>query len=135
MNLLLGELAYLKAIGHIVKYIVMGQKGIALEHHGRIPLIGCQGIDSLIPQVDIPLIRALKSRNHAQGSGLAAPGRPQECHEASGLDIQGGILHRIEFLSCLWICIYFGNVFQTNTLFLFLHINFPPCYEHLASVF
>ena len=50
MDFLLGELSYLKAVGHVVKYIDMGQEGVALEYHGRIPFIRRQRIDVLIPR-------------------------------------------------------------------------------------
>ena len=89
----------------------MRQKCIALEYHRRITLVGCQAVDGLPAQIDLTLIRALKSGNHAKGGRLSAAGRAKKRHKCSRFDIQCGVMHRIEVFSSLGILIYFGNMF------------------------
>ena len=77
-----------KAVGHVVEHVVMRQKRIALKNHRRVPLVGGQIVDPLLPQVDSAFIRCLKARDHAERGGLSAAGRPQKSHKGSGLDVQ-----------------------------------------------
>ena len=58
------QLPQLQAVGYVVIDIVMGQQGVALEHHGGVPLVGGQGIDGLTAQVDFALVGAFKARDH-----------------------------------------------------------------------
>ena len=84
----------------------MRKKGIALEHHGCITLIRCQLVDGFVPKIDFPFIRALKTCNHSQRSGLSATGRTKESDEGTWLDFEACILYGIEVLSCLRILVY-----------------------------
>lgn len=118
MDFFLGKLAYLKAIGHVVKYIDMRQEGVALEYHGRILLFGVSALIFSSPD-RYPLIRAFKPRNHAQRSGLAAAGRSQQGHEGTRLNIQRGIiLYRVKLLPVLG-SVYILKMWSRRTPFLF----------------
>ena len=121
LDLVLGHLPQLQAVGHVVEYVVVRQQGVALEHHGGVPLVGCQLVDGLVAQIDLALVGAFKACDHAQGGGLAAAGGPQQRHKAARLDGQGGILHRVEILAGLGILIDLGYMLEPNALFHFFH--------------
>ena len=101
------QLPQLQAVGYVVIDIVMGQQGVALEHHGGVPLVGGQCVDGLAAQVDFSLVRAFKARDHPQGCGFAAAGGAKQCHEGARSDFQGSILHRIEVLPGFGVLIDF----------------------------
>ena len=116
---ILGKLAQLQAIGHVVINVVMGKQRVALEHHGGIPLVGGQLIDLLAAQPDAALVGAFKAGDHTKRGGLAAAGGAQQRHKAARLNIQAHLIHRVEILLGLGINVNFGNPVQFNTLFLF----------------
>ena len=104
----------------------MGQQRVALKHHGSVPLVGGQGIDGLIAQIDFALVRALKARDHAQCGGFAAAGGAQQRHKGARFDFQIGILHGVKILAGFWVFVDFGDMLQTNAFLFFRHINRPP---------
>ena len=81
LDLVLGDLAQAQAVRNVVKHIVVWEQGIALEYHRCIALVGGQLIDRFSAEVNLAFVRAFKARDHTQGSGLAASGRTQQCHE------------------------------------------------------
>ena len=92
-----GSLVHLfidKAVADIIKYIIMREQRIALEHHAGIPFVRGQLVDAHTVQQDLAFTDALKSRDHAQGRGLAAAGRPQQGHELAAGDIHVNVVHR-----------------------------------------
>ena len=132
IHLLLGHLAQLQAIGHVVVHVVVREQGVALEDHRRIALVGRQRVDRLVAQVDFARIRAFKARNHAQRRRLAAAGRAQQRHKAARLDGQGHVVDRVKLLAGLRVVVDLGDMLQANAFFLFLrHVNppsgEPPC--------
>ena len=66
----------------------MGEEGIALEHHGGVPLIRGQAVHPGVPDVDITGGGNLKAGDHAQDGGLAAAGRTQQGYKLTGVDGQ-----------------------------------------------
>ena len=117
----LRHLPQLQAVGHVVKHIVMGQQGVALEHHGRIPLVGSQGVDRLVPQIDFPFIGAFKAGDHAQRGGFAAAGGAKQRHERAGRNGQGGVFYGVEILSGLGVLIDLGNMLKPDAFFDLFH--------------
>ena len=118
----------LQAVCHVVIDIVVGQQGIALEHHGGIPLVGGQGIDGFAAQVDFALVRAFKAGNHPQRGGLAAAGGTQQRDKGAGCDFQISILYCIKVFSGFGVFVYFGNMLQANAFFCFRHFSLPPLF-------
>ena len=105
LDLVLGHLAQLQAVGHVVKYVVVGQQGVALEHHGGIAFVGGQGVDGLVAQIDLALVGAFKAGDHPQCGGLAAAGGAQQRHKAARLNIQRYVAHGVKILARLGILI------------------------------
>ena len=123
----LGHLAQPQAIGHVVKHVVVGEQRIALKHHGGIALVGGEGVDGLLPQVDFTLVRAFKAGNHPQGGGFAAARGPQQRHKAARLDVQGYILHRVKGLAGFGVGVDLGNMVQPNPFLLLAgHVSHSP---------
>ena len=126
LDLVLGDLADLEAVGHVVEDVIVREQRVALEHHGRVPLVGGQLVDGLVAEIDLALVGALKARDHSQRGGLAAARGAQQRHEGPGLDLQVGVLHGVEVLLGLGILIDLGNMFQAYAFFLFSHSLSPP---------
>ncbi|MPM98211.1 hypothetical protein SDC9_145395 [bioreactor metagenome] len=122
---LLGEVAQLQPVGHVVKHIVVGEQRVALEHHRGIAFIGRQAVDGLAAQIDLTLVGAFKARDHAQRGRLAAARRAKQRHKAARGDVQVHILHGVEGLGCLGVHVYFGDMLQLDA-FLIRHWRWPP---------
>jgi len=120
-DLLLGEVAQLKAIGNIIEHIIVRQQSVALEHHGGIALIGGQLIDGLAAEVDLAGIGAFKARDHAQRGGLAAAGGTQQGDKAARRNIEVGIMDGVEVLAGFRILIDLGDIFEADAFFHFFH--------------
>ena len=119
LDLVLGYLAQPQAVGHVVKDIVVGKQRVALEHHGRVPLVGGQRVDGLAAQVDFALVRRFKAGDHAQRGGLAAAGRAQQRDKGARLDGQVHVVHGVEILAGLGILVDLRDVIQLDALGLF----------------
>ena len=74
LDLRLGRLAQPEPVRHVIKHVVVRKQRVALEYHRRIALVGREGVDGLVAQIDFALVGALKARDHAQRRGLAAAG-------------------------------------------------------------
>ena len=81
LHVLLWHLADFQAIFHVLADRQMGENGIALEHHADVPFLGRNIVDDLAVKFDAPPFDTVKPGNHAQQSGLAASGWPQEGEE------------------------------------------------------
>ena len=115
-DLLLWNLAQLESIGHVVKDVVVREQRVALEHHGRIPLVGGQGVDGLSAQIDFALVRAFKAGNHSQRGGLAAAGGTQKGHKGPGDDVQIDVMDGIKLLVGFGVPVDLGNMIQLDAL-------------------
>ena len=125
LDLVLGHLAELEAVGHIVKDVVVREQGVGLEDHGGVALVGRELVDGLATQVDLALVGALEAGDHAQDRGLAAAGGTQQRHELARRDLQVGVVHGIEVLAGLGVLVDLGDVLQTKALLLLCHA-IPP---------
>ena len=120
-DLLLGQLAQLEAVGHVVEHVQVGEQGVALKHHGGIPLVGGQAVDGLVAQIDFPLVGAFKPGDHPQGSGFATAGGAQQGNKIPGGHGHVDGIHRLEFLIGLGVDIDLGHVFQAHAFFCVAH--------------
>ena len=126
LDLGLGNLPELEAVGHVVKHIVMREQRIALEHHGGVALVGGQLVDGLAAQVDFALVRALKAGHHAQRRRLSAAGGAQKRHEAARRNVQRHIMHGVKILAGLGVLVDLGNVVKANALAVLRHLRCLP---------
>ena len=78
---LFGTFADFQAVFHVLAYRQVGEDGIALEHHADVPFLGRNIVDDLVVKFDGSPSMLLNPGNHAQQSGLAAPGGPQQVKE------------------------------------------------------
>ena len=81
LHVLLRHLADFQAVFHVLAYRQVGEDGIALKHHADVPFLGRNIVDDLVVKFDGSPLDAVKPGNHAQQSGLAAPGGPQQGKE------------------------------------------------------
>src|SRR6266545_1215566 len=65
-----------------------------LKCHSQVTLTRLEVIDHTPVDADLAGSRVLETRDHAQGRGLAAAGRPHEHHKLSILDGQAQVFHR-----------------------------------------
>ena len=132
LHLRLGHLAQAQAVGDVVVDVVVREERIALEDHRRVALVGRQGVDRLVAQVDFALVRGFKARDHAQRRRLAAAGGAQQRHKAARLDVKRHVMHGVKRLARLGVVVDLGDMVKANALlFLGGHVSPPPL---LASV-
>ena len=122
---ILRELAELQSVSHVVEHVDVRQQSVALEHHCRVSLVGRQVVDCLAADIDLALVRALESRDHAEDGGLSAAGGAEQGDELTGFHIKVDILDRVKRLLSLRIFIDLGNMIKAYALFLFCHVR-PP---------
>ena len=115
-DLLPAELPELQPVGHVVEHVVMGKQRVALKDHGRIPLVGGQLVNGLVPEIDFPLVRGFKAGDHPQRRGLSAAGGPQQRHEAARFNVQIHVVNRVKILSGLRVLINLADMTQPDAL-------------------
>jgi hypothetical protein len=71
-DLLGGKFAYLEPVSDVFVHRHVGEHGIVLKDHARIPQIRRNIIDQFPAQPDIALILPVKPRDGSQQGGLAA---------------------------------------------------------------
>ena len=72
------QLLQVQAKGDVVPHGHVGEQGVALEHHGNIPLAGGHVVDPLVAHIKVTAGNGFQTGNHAQGSGFAAAGGAQK---------------------------------------------------------
>ena len=93
VDLVLGHLAELQGEGHVLVDGHVGIQGVALEHHGDIPVFGFHVVHELPVDVQLAAADFLQAGHHAQGGGLAAAGGANQDDELVVLNIQVEGLH------------------------------------------
>ena len=121
-NYVLVYLAQLKAVRNVIEDVVVRQECIALEYHSGIALVWSKLINLLIAKENLSLIRALKTSNHAQNSGLSAARRAKQRYKLARSNGDVSVLNCVEVFSSLLILINFGNVLKANAFFLCSHV-------------
>ena len=121
-NYCLIHFAELKAIGNIVKYVVVRKQCIALEYHCRVALVWSELINLLVAEENLSLIRALKTGNHAKDGGLSAARRAKQRYKLARSNSDVSVLNCVEVFSSLLILINLGNVLKANAFFLCSHV-------------
>ena len=94
-------MAQLETVGNVIKHVVVGKKGIALEHHGGVALIRRESVDGLVAEIDLALVRAFKAGDHAQRRRFAAAGGTEQRDEFARLDDERVILDGVKSLPVL----------------------------------
>ena len=121
-DLLLGEVAQLKAIGNIIEHIIVRQQSVALEHHGGIALIGGQLIDGLAAEVISPASGLSKPAIMRSVVVLPQPEGPSRGDKAARRDIEVGIMDGVEVLAGFWILMIL-EIFSRRTPFFHFSIS------------
>ena len=106
VDLLLGYLAQLQGKGHVLIHGHVGIQGVALEHHGDVPVLGLHVVHPLAADEQVALGDVLQAGDHPQGGGLAAAGGAYQYDELLVRDLQvevvdGGHLVVIDLLYIL----------------------------------
>ena len=106
VDLLLGHLAQLQGEGHVLIHGHVGIQGVALEHHGDVPVLGLHVVHPLAADEQVALGDVLQAGDHPQGGGLAAAGGAYQYDELLVRDLQvevvdGGHLVVIDLLYIL----------------------------------
>src|SRR4029453_11148269 len=71
----------------------MREQRIVLEHETDAAVVGLGAGDVSIADEDAPCRRFLKPRDHAEGCGLAATRRSQQCEELPRPHLEGDLMH------------------------------------------
>jgi ABC-type spermidine/putrescine transport system permease subunit II len=83
------DLAHPEAEAHVVQRAHVREQAVALEHHAHVPLGGRHRGDVLAVDQDRSGIRDLKAGHDAQGRGLAAAGRTEQCDQLARGHVDG----------------------------------------------
>ena len=94
VDLILGHLAELQGEGHVLVDGHVGIQGVALEHHGDVPVLGLHVIHQLPVDVQLAAGDLLQAGNHPQRGGLAAAGGANQNDELLIPDVQVELLDR-----------------------------------------
>ena len=83
----LSILRSLRTVGDIVENVIVRKQSVALENHGRIALVRCEGVDRLSSQVDYLHPGSQSPAIMQRVVSLAASGRSEQSYEACPLNI------------------------------------------------
>ena len=72
----------------------MGIQGVALEHHGDVPVLGLHVVHQLAADVQLAAGDVLQTGDHPQRGGLAAAGGTHQNDELLVRNVQVEVLHR-----------------------------------------
>jgi len=122
LHLRLWHLTQLQPIFYVLPHGEMREDRIALEHHSSIALVWSKLINLLIAEEHLSLIRALKTSNHTQNSGLSAARRAKQRYKLARSNGDVSVLNCVEVFSSLLILINLGNVLKANAFFLCSHV-------------
>lgn len=102
-NFLLGLFLKFEAEGHIIEDGHVWVEGVVLKDHGDITILWLDLIDDATGDGDGAAGDFLEAGDHAQRSGFAATGRPDQDHEFAVTDIE------VDFLNCFERGIFAGG--------------------------
>ncbi len=94
LDLSLLDAPFFKAEGDILEDIEMGPEGVALEHHGCLPLVRRDLADVITVEQDFALFRKMKTGNGTEQSGLTAAAGPEQEKEFTGSDVDIELVQR-----------------------------------------
>ena len=95
----------------------VGIQRVVLENHGDIPVLWFHVVDDAVVDLQRAAGDILQACDHAQGSGLAATGGPDEDHEFLVFDLQVKIMDRNDVF-----VVNFFNMLKRYTC----HVCIPP---------
>ena len=84
-----------EAEGDVVKHRHLGVEGVALEHHGYLPLPGAQLVGPLAVDEEFAVGDVLQSGDHPKGGGFAAARRADKDDELPFVNLQVEVVHRM----------------------------------------
>jgi len=92
-DLPLRDLRQLQREGDVLLHGEMRVQGVALEHHGQVPVAGRLVGDDLVADAHLALGHVLEPHDHPQQRRLPAAGRPDQDHELAVLDLELDVVH------------------------------------------
>jgi hypothetical protein len=95
-DLALGCLAHLQAESHVLGHGHLRVKGIVLEDHRDVAVLGRQVVHDLVADLDGPAGDVFQSGDNPQGGRFPAPGRADQDHELAVRDLQAEVVHRLD---------------------------------------
>ncbi len=87
LDLVLGELADLQAVGHVLEHGHVRVERVVLEHHRDVALGGFQVVDDLVVNEDFAAGDGFQAGDHAHQRGFAAARRADDDDEFAVLDV------------------------------------------------
>ena len=90
----------------VVPHVHVGKEGVALEHHGHVPLTWRHIIHPLSAEVKVAVGDGFEARDHAERGGFPAARRTQENDPFPFADF------KIQFLDDVFVSIRFAYVFE-----------------------
>ena len=94
--------------GDVVKHRHLGVEGVALEHHGHLPLPGAQLVGPLAVDEELPVGDVLQPGDHPQRGGFPAAGRPDKNDELPLVNLQVEVVHRMKAVGVDLIDVFQG---------------------------
>jgi hypothetical protein len=79
----------------------VGPEGIVLKNHSNVPLIRRDRGYGLPVEIDLPVIRFVKSSNKAKDSCLPTARRAEKGEKFSVMDLQRNMTHRFQYAETL----------------------------------
>ena len=84
-----------QAKGDVVVHRHLGVQGVALEHHGNLPLPGAHLVGAHAIDQEFAVGNILKAGNHAQGGRFATARRPHEHDKFTLFNLKIEVVHRV----------------------------------------
>ncbi|PTX59649.1 hypothetical protein C8P63_11184 [Melghirimyces profundicolus] len=88
VDFVLLEFPKLQAEGHVLVNVHMGIQGVALEHHGDVPILGGNVVDQPVTDVQLPFRNFFQSGDHPKGGGFPATGGSDQNQKLLIFDMQ-----------------------------------------------
>ena len=94
VDLRLGCLAHPQAERQVLSHGHAGVKGIVLENHGDVAVLGRHVVHDKVADPDSPTCDRFQPGYQTQDGGLPAPGRTDQDHKLAVRDVQAQAVHR-----------------------------------------
>ena len=92
VDLRLGRLPHLEAVGEVLRDRVVRVERVVLEHHRDVAVARREPGDLAVADPDLAVADLLEPRDHPQEGRLAAAGRADEHHELAALDREADLV-------------------------------------------
>src|ERR1044071_8480306 len=84
--------AHLERVRHVVEHGEVREERVLLEHRPDVAAVRRSLGDVLVRDQDLPRVRVLEARDHAQGGGLAGAARAEQGEQRPARDLERDVL-------------------------------------------